>query len=289
MTDLIVTESCPLCGKALSWEKDHCPACAAYVGAPNVREAKQELTALQTRYLAAKEDNHKRGCETATTHFADVVAAQSVAVVNLWPDFLMQMLNSDTPLYSSYCLQTEAETRLAAKANFDRERLGTEGTLFGIYAPSIRYAALSLDGRGLVSYGSCSVTLRDSLCRNIGSLLEENSYTFVRRHRLLPGDTIPLGYRAAWDDRHYLATAKLATKITINSGTNKFAHTLLFSEGDRATDEFIEVHLFGMFNRQAFVASQVPRFKKRMTRSEKAVLGEIHDYLRHLNIPCIAT
>jgi hypothetical protein len=173
--------------------------------------------------------------------------------------------------------QTEAETRCAAQLSNDRQRRATEALLFGKYAPEIRYAALSLDGKGLVSYGSCSVALLDKLCFNKATLLEENSYPFVRSHRLLPGDDIPSGYRSVWKDRHWLTIAKLAYRISELTQAEEFAGLLLRSDGDRVADEFIEVHLYGTFGRQAFVGATIPSPEHASNDEEAYSLGKVRD------------
>ena len=221
---IVIDDNCPTCGCQLTWEKDTCLGCGTYVGAPNVREVAVERDKLLTRYEKTVEESKARGCFDEVSAFTDSVAKNSSAVINLWPEFLAQFLNGDKSIYSTYALQTDAETRKAAERSNDKERRGTEGTLFGQYGPHIRYAALSLDGgEGLVSYGSCSVSLRQLLCLNTATLMEENSYTFLRRYRLLPGDPIPEARRAVWQDRHYLATVKLADKIDKSMTNGQFA------------------------------------------------------------------
>ena len=279
-------ETCPDCGCALSWASDHCDGCGKSAAAPNVREVAAEGDALAKRFTNAVGDNKKRGCEQITAAFERDTASKSVAVINLSPEFLGQMLRDDKSLYSGYALQTDAETRRAANDLNDRERRGTEGTLFGDYGPQIRYASLSLDGVGLTSYGSCTVSLRDALCQNKGTLLEENSYGFVRRHRIMPGDAIPEGWRAGWKDRQYLATAKVAARLTSTTTQQEFAKLLLHSVGDRSTDDFIEVHIHGSFGRNAFVAAVIPRPEGTKDRNQAFNLGEVRDLLDQLNIPC---
>ena len=164
---IVIDDNCPTCGCQLTWEKDTCLGCGTYVGAPNVREVAVERDKLLTRYEKTVEESKARGCFDEVSAFTDSVAKNSSAVINLWPEFLAQFLNGDKSIYSTYALQTDAETRKAAERSNDKERRGTEGTLFGQYGPHIRYAALSLDGgEGLVSYGSCCVSLRQQLCLN---------------------------------------------------------------------------------------------------------------------------
>ena len=183
---------------------------------------------------------------------------------------------------SNYNLQTAGETRIVAEMKDDKQRRGTEGVLFGAYAPEIRYAALALDQRGLISYGNCSMTLADMTMRYKATLLEENSYFFVQKHRIVAGDALPQGYRATWENRHLLAVAKLADKITQKA--QNWANVLLHSNGDRQHDEFIEVHIYGAFDKQAIEAVAIPSLSKK-NKDHLAVL-QIQDYAENYSIPC---
>ena len=141
-------ENCTECGCGLSWASDTCPKCGCYVGAPNVREVCVEREALMERYNEAMDNNRNRGCESNTKAFAEAVAKDSVAVINFWPQLLLQFLLDTNALYANYENQVRAEIRRPAQRKNDRTRSGTVGTLFGEYGKDIRCAALSLDGIG---------------------------------------------------------------------------------------------------------------------------------------------
>ncbi len=203
----IVEESCPQCGAQLSWERDRCPCCRHDVGAPNVRMALKEREALRQRYKTALADGGTPEVQAKIEAFAQVVKQQSQAVVNVSPDYLKGFLESSRDFYSGYVLQVAAEVRAAAEMEDDMARRSVEGRLFGTIAPHIRYAALSLNGRGLLSYGTCAIALDPRLCAYAASLLEENSYHFVENHQLFGRTPFPAGHRSVWEDRHWLATA----------------------------------------------------------------------------------
>ena len=159
----------------------------------------------------------------------------------------------------------------------DRQRRATEALLFGVYASEIRYAALALDGKGLISYGSCSVTISDVTPAACATVLEENSYTFVRRYRLIPGEDIPPGFRALWEDRHKLAVAKLADQVKKGTREDGFPRLLLYSDGDRQNDRFLEAHLYGPFDRQSVEAVSAPR-PETANRTDRPHLERIRDW-----------
>jgi hypothetical protein len=207
----------------------------------------EETEVLTERYEEAQEASEERGVQDSVGTFEDRMS-ETTAVLNMSLDGLYSFIN-DGSLYSTYRLQVEGESRKPAERQNDRDRTAIEGMFFGSYAKEIRYAALSMDGIGLTSYGRYTVILRNVAVEKRATLLEENTYHFANTHNMNPPDSsIPLGYRSVWEDRNELAVAKLACKITEETTTEDHAPLLLFSEGDRGTDEFIEVHLYGAFD-----------------------------------------
>lgn len=279
-------ENCPECNAKVYWESERCPVCRHDMGAPNVRLAQKERGALQQRYATALEECRQRGIHDTFDAFTKAVEQKSQAVINVSPSFLQGFLAASSQFYSGYALQTAAETRAAADFVDDTARLATEGKLFGTIAPHLRYAALSLDGRGLESYGSCSLTLDQRLCARAASLLEENSFHFIEKHRLLPRTPIPPGYRSVWEDRHLLAAAKLAGDLDARNVASDFPALLLYCEGNRETDRFIEVYLYGPFDNQAIVAAMIPLADKSCkNRTERYALLIVGDLLTQRDIP----
>lgn len=171
-------------------------------------------------------------------------AAETGAVVNVDASFLRTFLNSDRALYATYRKQLEAGTR-SAQEEFDKERAAAEAMLFGTNAIVV-YAALAVAGQGLTSYGHVAMRLKTAAIDARASLLDENSFTFCWKRR----PPFPSGHRATWDERADLVLAVLGEKIAAGV-TDDFAALLLFSEGDRQTDQFIEVHIWGEFSNAA--------------------------------------
>jgi len=266
-----------------------CPTCGHDVGYPNVRYATQpaERAALDERYRAARDAAAKRGANATFSGFEEAVRTRSRAVITVGADLLWSLFESDTPLYANYERQVGAALRLPAAPEHDHDRCIVAGALFGSFAPEISYAALSLDGKGLTSYGRrsnrtalCTIVLGDFAIRSRASLLEENSFSFVTRHRLSVGIPIPAGYRATWEDRHLLAVAKLADRLNPGTAEARFSGLLLSTEGDRETDEFVEVYIYGPFNRRAIddIIEQVPG----RTESERIDIDRARDTLAAL-------
>lgn len=243
--------SCPICATDVSDNLARCPCCGADAGYPNVKEARAEAAELKGRADAGRSRATARGSGAELADFERALNA-SQAVVNVDVQFLHNLLSSEKTLYAPYSKLIVAGTRSPGDAENDRQRASVEGLLFGSWGSEITYAALALDGRGLGSYGLISIELRPLTIELRASVLEENSYEFVKRHRIVPGDPIPPGYRAPWDMRCDVGVAKLADRVTSATTSADHARLVLKSDGiDRHKDEFMEVHIYGPFNRQA--------------------------------------
>jgi hypothetical protein len=268
--------ACASCGFENSLMNEKCSRCGMFLGFPNVNECsqKEELEALEKRYQEKVELAAEKGEEDKRIEFEEEVK-KSKAVINVDLDYLHFFIVGKHSLYSTYQLQTEGETRDYTRSEFDKERLGIEGTLFGSYGEEIRYAALSLDGSGLKSYGDFTIALADEAVKLRTTLLEENSYGFIRRHKILAGDKIPRGYRAVWKDRQKLAVAKLIDKALLTKKEN-YATIVLESTGDRTKDEYIEVHIYGKINKEAILSVG----GKSNVASEKDRVEKIKEYLK---------
>lgn len=280
----MVEVECELCGgNPPKSATPQCVRCGQFIGYPNVREVEHEdeKDALEARYQKAIEESKRRRAYTRLMGFeADMQSTHAVINVNI--DFLYHFITYHSALHSTYTLQTEGAIRKMATSEDDKRRKGVESTLFGSYAKEIRYAALALDGPGLTSYGPFTLQLRPETITIRATLLEENSYDFVKKHRILAGEQLPPGYRARWPERHKLAVAKHAEHISENTKPEAHAGILLSSEGNREKDSFIEVHIYGPFDLGAIeaVMGKVDTKSKR----ERATLEEIKECLEQEGI-----
>jgi hypothetical protein len=269
---------CPNCSNEIAVNLEKCPVCGHYAGALNVREAAQETEqrALETRY----HDTQARADRAGSRHVLDLfdlAMRKTVAVINVDLRYLAAFLTNDNELYSNYSRAVGGQIRKPARPIDDKERLAVEGRLFGGYSREIRYAALSLDGRGLMSYGPYAMQLRDIALSDRATLLEENSYAFVSKHTVDLRRDLPAGHRAVWSNRHMLAVAKLGDRLTSGVAQRTFPAILLFSDGNRAHDQFIEVHIYGPFDNRAVEA--ITGSSRVKGRVEQAFVGIIKDIL----------
>jgi hypothetical protein len=255
-----------------------CPTCNERIGFPNVRAADHaaEISALTRRFEEARERARARGADEKVLEFANTVA-KSCAVINCDLYRLRELLSNGKSLYANYHQTVRAQVRMAAKEDFDRHRRAVDAMIFGEYADKIVFGALSIDGKGLASYGAYTILLREGVIVNRANVLEENSFLFIQRHELRPGDPIPFGYRASWRNKHLLAVAKLADAISSSTDRGEFAGLLLRSAIERAKDDFIEIHIYGTFDQHAIESVAGPA--NPATDLDKAIVAVLKEFL----------
>jgi hypothetical protein len=240
--------ACGRCNFDVADNLARCPCCGADAGCPNVKQARAEAAALAVRVNKARDDAKTRGAEAALAEFEKALDG-TVAVVNLDIGFLYQLLASDKTLYAAYGKQVAAGARTPRAPGSDQQRTGVDGYLFGSSGSEIVFAALSLDGCGLGTYGPITIELKEVAISERASVLEEDSFVFMKRHKVVLGEPMPAGYQAPWEERREVGTAKLAHRIDATTTSAAHAKLVLFSDGtDHDKDEFIEVHIFGPFN-----------------------------------------
>ena len=205
---------------------------------------------MEARYHQALAEARQRGTEPGVTQF-DAAMKTTVPVINMSIAALQTLITQDQALYWNYYKGVRSSTRKAASLIRDRERTGVDGTLFGQIGEQLISAALSLECRGLISYGAFCVQLREVAISKRSSLLEENSYFFVDRHHIVAGKPIPLGYLCSWGNRHKIAVAKLASRLDRTTSDKDHQLILLSSTGDRGLDDFIEIQIYGSFDNNA--------------------------------------
>ncbi|HJQ70804.1 MAG TPA: hypothetical protein VKA70_17650 [Blastocatellia bacterium] len=242
---------CYKCQSELLDTIEKCLTCGRYIGPPNVRSVDkiEERLALEYRYKNTVSALSQKGALEPLSGVEEALKTSS-AVLCVSLDFLSFFLSYRKSLYSTYALSVEGETRMPATEADESHRLSVDALLFAGYGKHIRFAALSLDGLGPKSYGPYSIKLREVAIEDRATLLEENSYRFVPKHNVGSNGGIPAGHRATWRERHKLAVCKLAERIA-SGDANDLPKALLSSNGDYATDDFIEVHIYGPFDANA--------------------------------------
>lgn len=238
-----------------------CSSCGTFLGYPNVflAELPEEQQALDARYTEAIASAELRGASEKLQEFEESAKASS-AVIAMSSERLCSLAVNQNELYSTYDQTVRAQIRRPAVVRNDQNRRAVEGKLWGSAAPEIRYAALSLNGRGLKSYGDCFVQLKEEFISHRASVLEQNSYNFVESLSVLAD--CPTGFRSNWKERYKVAVAKCGEEITAGTDRNEFGDILLVARDDRKDDRFVEVHIFGGFDFLAFESVIVTQMRR---------------------------
>lgn len=262
-------DACQHCGFEVPLAWSYCPHCGRAGLFPNVRAAQSEdeVAALDHRYQHALQDAAARGALNTVTRFERAVATSSKAVMSRPLRELDRLASSDRELISTFYKLLGAEVRLPRGNDWDGLRRIADEVLFPGYREEIRFAALTLDGTGLSSYGECSFVLRDDMIAHRASIFEENSTVLLTRRRSYEP---PPGRRASWADRAKLCVAKLAPEIDADTPPDRFPSVLLRSGTKGADDHFVEVHIWGPLSLRSMdrVILATPRKRRRAFRKE---------------------
>ena len=260
---------CPRCSTSIRGNERNCPSCGNDVGYPNVRAASEyeEKAALAKRYEKALGNASGRGCGEVVTAFLGALKS-SVAVICRSSSKVKELVSSSNELYANFYQLVGAGARRLEGTTMDLKRHIADSIMFLYYGEHIRFAALSLDGVGVTAYGDCSVVLKDVAISERATVFEENSVLFCERHRLGVATLMPPGYRATWEDRGILATAKLQPRLVPATVASDFPAILL----GQTDQDFVEVHIFGSLNR-ASIERIVARKPK--TEPDRILLEEI--------------
>jgi hypothetical protein len=240
------------------------------VNAPNVQLAEQpeHVDALARRHDAAVAAAKKRGCDAERQALHDAGAC-SQAVVALSAALARDLLDRDDVLYSNYDRRVAAGTLASTRPEWDRERVVSDGLIYGRWGREVVFAALSCDGRGLDSYGEVHLELHEPAVSHRATVLEENAMVFARAHALTGDKPLPAGHLARWSDRGRLAVCKLHGHLK-RGCTLPVCQGMLQTRAKARDDErCIEVHIFGTFNRQAVRHIAAPRPRRSVLTAQR--------------------
>jgi hypothetical protein len=239
---------CSFCGHPIPPPAERCPHCAQPGLFPNVRAAARdvETAALNDRYDAAKHDALARGVDGILQEFERAVMTAAVSITR--PLLELQRLTShDNELYASYYELTEAGVKLPKGEYWDTLREVTDSALFTGYRKHIKFAALTLNNRGLSNYGDCSMFLLEPMIAHRSSAFEENSVMFMihKEIRIANASNLPPGFRSTWADRGKLCVAKLAQRVEPSTTPDNYPDILMKQGATSADDAFVEIHVWG--------------------------------------------
>lgn len=234
----------PDCREPVGYWEVNCRWCNQPLGFPNRRAAESERDELAKRYALARNDATQRNIEPLLNKL-EILAEQSRPVINMPFAVGGNILRSDK--YRNYYQRIDSGERAPATARNHADRVKVGESLFPMYEEHIQYAALSPDGRGLVSYGPVAVrweVVPSYLDRRI-SLLQEDSFIFYDQFKLGDrGATVPPGYRAIWDDRAKLVAAKFASRLTAATAEGSLAGLLMHAGATKKDDDYVEIFIY---------------------------------------------
>ncbi len=240
----------------------NCPGCEQDLGYPNVRRAERGAAELQRRYDDAKQAHS--GQAGVIGDFEQAVAQDSQIVIAVNREYLEWLLKSKDSLYTNYHRQVQGEARLPAQDRDHIRRSETDERMFPGYKDEIVMGALSLDNTGLWSYGLFHLTLSENMIHQRTTFTHANTFQYQSWSKdVIGGDGYRtweelLGYRSDWGGRAMLAVAKLAGHLTPAMQRDDFAAVLLRTDGNRATDDFIEAHVYGKVTPSAVSCVRAP-------------------------------
>jgi len=241
-----------------------------------VRAAQGEQPALDRRYQDALAEAGTRGADQAAQQF-EAAAQTSKAVIARPLRDIERLASSDRELYPTFYGLIEGEVRNSFGDKWDDMREVSDAVLFPRYQKHIRFAALSLDGVGLDNFGECFLALRDEMIAHRATVFEDNSAAFVERHHR----RVPEGFRATWDERSKLCTAKHAKDLQPGMPDSEFPAILLRQKSGSKESEFVEVHIYGPFSIHA--VDKVILRKGRI-QPKKAMVLELRDRLAKVGV-----
>ena len=239
-----------------------CSVCQMHVGFPNVRAAEDadEQAALQQRYEEARVAAVAKGAELQLDDFERAVDSSQAVMAKRW-DTVSQIVDQGGELFKTFYRQVEDGDREPQDNGLDQQRQAVDAMLFPHYLNEISFAALSLDGRGPESYGTCHLTFRTETIAGRASLFEKNTLVFARE-RSLPATSGPEpGFRSNWESRSRLAVAKLADAVDVSTVPDDYPDILLKQNGSTETDDFVEVHINGKLTQQCVESYRLPKPK----------------------------
>ena len=242
------TRTCTHCGHDFPATRDHCPHCGWPLLAPNVAAAgtPDETAALERRYAEAVAALEERGAREAGAALeaalqgSRCVCARAVAEVH-------RLATSDRQLYATFYEMVEAGVVVPEDGEWDRRRRPVDDALFPGYRDRIHFAALTLDGRGVRSYGACALVLAERMVAHRATVFDDNTVLWMERQgvRFAEAHDLPRGFRAGWEARGRRGLAKLAAALDAAAGPEALARLVLRDGETPRDDAFIEAHVYG--------------------------------------------
>jgi len=233
-----------------------CPDCTWPEICPNVTVAQNpmQVAALEARYHDARERLAKAGLEALGDAFEEALS-KSLAIICCTIGDLQDILRigfKETP----YRLGRKRFPIQQPPNDTDWETIREHADLMlftSKFWKSYHFGALSLEERGLPSYGAVTIVCKEKMIDRRATTFEMNSCKFMLVHKINPLiDVIPDGVRSTWRDRGKLCLAKLVAELVgVPNEKSAFQAILLKAGKNTADDDFVEVHIFDQLSVRA--------------------------------------
>jgi len=242
--------TCTSCTERLERPRRRCPVCKKKTGCPSyLVYAEEDRESLDQRVRDRQKSLDSRSWTKLDNLRRRIKKAMRVAI-NMRLESLLNLLSDPRIAYTNLhgnqlagaVVSDDPDTRY----NIYNKRRALDLLLFGPDGEEVRFGALSLGGPGLFSYGAASILLKEEEALNCRiSFLEENSFFYYQNDP--PGVSVKVseGVRALWPDAPMLAVLKHEMDLVKR---RSWAHEqlrdlILFCEGNRRTDRFIEAQI----------------------------------------------
>lgn len=245
-----LNENCSKCGAPQYTISLECASCGTNLGFPNVRIANlpNEVKALDIRVQNSVENAQANGIFDEFSNLMDAVDQHSKVIVSMPVEIALNFVTDINVQYVNYERLVGAGARNSSGFANDAQRRVVAGALFANFGEKIVYGALSLNERGLSTYGDIFCVLKAVAVDERTSFLSTNSYEFIDKYG---NSNHPEGYRSDWPNRAKLVGTKLEENglIRKRQSIKDWEQIMLVCDGkNRDRDEFIEAHIFGSFN-----------------------------------------
>ena len=184
----------------------------------------------------------------AIADFEKQILAEAQPVVNMDRKLFFLLVNSKED-YLPYRRAVDLGKRAISDVQNDHKRTVIDTSFYGTHGSDIVFAALSLNEKGLISYGEICVTLNADWVSDRITVFNKNSFDLyddlTREYSWNPAHfPPPSGYFGTWNNREEITVVKYKDEVIKISQGNNNADILLKSNGNRAEDEFIELHIY---------------------------------------------
>lgn len=171
------------------------------------------------------------------------------------------------------------DKKLANKRKaIDRMAFGPDGEKLNVGAVYLGHRNV-----GLISYGAACIILKSDeiMCRV--SFLENNPFSYYSDSGGAVSFNIPHGSRALWLTLYKLVIIKHAAELfgSTEMTPEEISEMMLYSAGDKATDQFIEAQIFPPIHR-SMIAKIVLSTKDCRKVSAPGLVGETAEHIRDI-------